>query len=249
MRNRFLRCWLILLLLLAACSEGEPEPTATNEATAVPTEVPATATTVATLAATAEPPTATPEPTNTPEPTFTPTPEPLVPEIEVSEQRVDEDGVVVIDRVFVEEDSWVALFAGDQLLAASTVDAGETERLRLTVDPLAIADELTARLYEGGDDFSAESPLIFNDEPIGTNIPIDLQITLPQVVADDQFVTEESVLIVNDVVALSDGWLAVYNDDKWRGCKRWSAFNGSPLVNWRKLPSQLCGAKRGRRCA
>ena len=214
MRNRFLLCCLLLTLLLAACSEGEPEPTATSEPTAAPTEVAiaATATTVP-PAATDEPPTATPEPTNTPEPTLTPTPEPIVPEVEASEQRVDEDGVVVIDRVFVEEDSWVALFAGDQLLAASTVDAGETERIRLTVDPLAISDELTARLYEGGDDFSAESPLLLNGDPIETTIAIDLQITMPQVMAADQLVTEESVITVSDVVALSDGWLAVYNDD------------------------------------
>ena len=76
----------LLLMLLIGCSEA-------------PEEAVETATVIAEAAPTLEPTpeaTSTTEPTAVPKPTITPQPTPIVPAIEVENQKITEEGLVLI---------------------------------------------------------------------------------------------------------------------------------------------------------
>ena len=166
---------LAILLLLAAC--GGEAPTPTSEATAVPTSnIPAEPTA-----------TATPAPTATP----------VKPSLTVSDQGLDEAGLVVIDSVTVLEAAWVVIHAErdgqvGEVLGQTAVSPGTSTDVEVTIDPLQATDNLTAMIHvnagsESTFDFPGEDdPLLEEGSTIAHAFAIDRQMRLPELAASAQ---------------------------------------------------------------
>lgn len=201
---------LLFLLLLVACGEEEPVPTATAAVpiltlppTATPTEVP---------------PTATPEPTDVP-PTATPTetPEPIRPKIEASAQTVTEDGLIIIDHVTATEAGWLVLFGNDnEVHGTVALSEGMHSEIEMSVEPIRLDENAQFVLFSGGTDapfdLALYTPVSMDGETVSADVQITLDITEPTVQASDQEVLEDGVIVLDGFVAREDGWLAVYND-------------------------------------
>jgi hypothetical protein len=195
------------LLLPAACSllPGEavtPQPTAAGTQTAAVLPTPTTA----------PPPTAAP--TATSEPT------PIRPLVRVSDQTVDEDGVLLIDEVALPDSGWLAVFSATadgpgELLGYVDLPAGLHRDVRVTIDPFQATDTLIAQLHrEGGDPQELELP-----EPDGlmaedAQTAFDITLTLPQatITVADQSISRDGVVTVGQVQLLEPTWVAIHAD-------------------------------------
>ena len=222
--SKFRTVCLIFILGLIGCggNDAAPEATPTDEvfvipqptsepvvtATALPTLPPPTAT------ATAAPMTATPAPSATPEPTATP--EPIVPLIEMpSTIVIDDSGEFVVDRVVSLEDGWLVVVSAESIITQVPIETGENSNVTITIDPLAASESMGVRLYTGNPaSFSEESNELVETESgiVEAMFDVSLDFALPALAVSDQAVAEDGAMVIDTVVALADGWLAVYND-------------------------------------
>jgi len=187
------------LLLLAAC--GGEDPTPTPEATAVPTStIPAA-------------PTATPSPA--------PTATPVKPGLVVSDQTINEEGMVLVDIVTVLEPAWVVIHAErdgqvGEVLGQTAVSIGTTTDVEIAIDPLQATDTMTAMIHinEGSEskfDFpGVDNPLLEDGSTIAQSIAIDRQMRLPELSASHQEIGEDGLVRIDNVYAPVPGWVVIH---------------------------------------
>ncbi|MFO7539980.1 MAG: hypothetical protein R6X32_18225 [Chloroflexota bacterium] len=196
----------VLALLLVACGQATPNPTAVPAAAATPTAVSSGSGMVV--------PTATP----TPQPSPTPEPTPIVPALTVSDQTLDEAGQLLIQQVVVPEASWLAVYNGEtvdtrSLLGYTAVAAGLTANVTIAIDPYLTGDSLRFILYPQTDDtFQPETadPWLMDEEPVGATTAVTLDFPLPEIVVSDQELTPNEEIIIDRLYLPEDGWLVVH---------------------------------------
>ncbi len=194
---------LLILLVLAGCSRAEDAPDATT--TARPT---ATATRFV-----------TPEPT----PTRTPTPEPtpVSPGVVIADQPLDESGVLVAGQVSLPAPGWLVIYrtregAADDVIGRVPLAAGVHDDVEVTVDIDMATEALLAGVHfdvgtKGVFDFpGVDEP--FPGEPEAA-FTVDLQLPFPIIEADDQDVTEESIVTLRLIELLEPTWVVIHADE------------------------------------
>ncbi len=199
---------LIVLFALVACRQEPPPPTPPPPSPVIATR-------------TSPPfPTPTPEATPTPPPTPTAT-LPPPPALAVEAQTLAADGRLLVARAVAPEGGWLAVHAGGvdgPVLAAQRLPAGASERIGLTIDPYAATETLVAVLHRDAGVAGAfewpgiDEPLLLNDEPVAYAFTVDVQVPQPSLLAADQFVAEDGLVRVGEIVAPQPAWLAVYAD-------------------------------------
>jgi hypothetical protein len=196
---------LPLLLVLAACGQDIPDPTAVPDPTITPTAVSSSGMVV---------PTATP----TPPPSPTPEPTPIVPTLTVGDQTLGEEGQLLIQQVVAPEESWLAVYndetaATASLLGYTAVPAGLTPNITLTIDPYLAGESLHFVLYPQTDDtFQPETaePWLVAEEPVSATIAVTLDFPLPEIVVSDQDLTANGEIIIDRVFLPEAGWLVIH---------------------------------------
>lgn len=198
---------LALLLLLAACSQDEPEAVAPQTEAVAPT-------------AAIQTPTISQSPTPTAAPTASPTPTPVQSVIMAQDQPVDDAGQILISEVAASEPSWLVLHIneGDQpgaVLATMLLDEGRHQNITLTIDPLLVTPDLLAVLYPadaGQEEFVYDLNLAAA-ALAATPFTVDIQIAIPAIAVSDQEVDMGGEVWINRVVSPGDGWLLLYSDN------------------------------------
>lgn len=218
--------WPILIIVvmgsLVACGGDEevdvdtPEPTVTlsgeegmeGTVVATPTRRP-TAT-----------PTATAEPvsggmaTVTPSPTATAATTSLV----VRDQIVGEEGVIVIEEVMLAGAGWVAVEGmgdgGERAIVGWTaVGGGMANDVEVMVDPLQVAGEVTAVIYQDGDDVTTFDPLVDSERLAEANFEVSLDLLLPDIIVNEQDIGFDYQLVITSVVTTEPSWLIVQAEE------------------------------------
>ena len=218
--------WIGFLWLMIGC-RNEPKITLT------PTKV-ATATVSVVQTATKRP-TATIRPTQTPKPS----PTPFVSFISTQDQTVKQNGKIVIDTVTVENEAWIALFSADFLVGQLSIAKGTTQKLELTVDPLALGELVTASLYQkSGDNLEIDSaePIKNGTEPVQSSFNVKVDVPMPSLTLKDQAVGEDGQLILDSADLSADGWVAIYTDDSNNGRGEQIGLQYLPKGKYQQLP-------------
>ncbi len=198
--------FILLVLLLAACRQEEP-----------------TAVTTPTLAATN---TAVPNPTATPIPataTPEPSPTPMHPVITVDDQVLAEDGSITIAGVTASEAAWLVIHAQHdgqvgEVLGFTAVPSGSSSDITLTIDPLQATPRLVAILHQDAGETGAfefpgpDDPWLEDDETVSTGFSVDIQVDLPAIVAVDQEVIDDGLVLIESVYTPNPGWLLIHAD-------------------------------------
>lgn len=203
------RIFLILFVLLAACREAEPTPTA--------------------VSVTEQAATAVPEAADTPDTPITPTPEPsptpISPQISALDQDLTEDGRVVISRVVAVEPGWVVIHATDKdgvpgaVLGWTAVAAGTSTDVAVDIDPLTATSTLAAMLHvdkgqSGEFEFPGEDEAVMvNDTAVSDPFAVTLAFTLPAITVSDKALNETGEFLVESAYVPDGGWLVIHADD------------------------------------
>lgn len=198
---------MALLLLLAACDDGETEPTPTASPTAAGT---ATGEATATPRATA---------------TSTATPEPPQPEVSAVQQTVGDEGEVIISSVYAPQPAWLVLYADDEgepgeVLGHAALEEGENRDVSLSVDPYRVTATLHAVLHQDEGELEtfefpgADEPLEVDGERVSASFDVDIQVTMPQIVVSDQELSSDGQVVVDSVTAAEPGWVALQADEE-----------------------------------
>src|SRR5690606_3785568 len=122
---------LLLLALLAACTDeapDDPSPTADISPTTA----------------------ATPTPRATPTTAPTPTPTPIVPAVEAVRQRVDEAGTVTVSTATLPEAGWLVIYNDDagepgEVIGQSPLPGGSSRDVTVEIDPYMATSTLHVR--------------------------------------------------------------------------------------------------------
>lgn len=228
---------LLVLLILAACSqEEEPTPAATPAATRVTVTVEA----------------ATAEPTPTPSPAPTATVETVIPTISVTDQVLEDDGLIVVSEVTAVEPGWLVIYGDEagspgQVLGYSAVQEGQNQDITIEIDPLAATETLHALLHidageSGVFDFPGpDNPTQAESETIGAMFVVDKRAAIPSITISDQEISADGLVLISNVVSTGPGWIVLYqNEDGELGrmmgylpVEAGENVNLSIPVNWR----------------
>lgn len=192
---------LLLVWVIVGCRQSPPTPTPT----------PTTAIAAATPA-----PTTPPTPLPSPTPTATLVPQPL---IRAGAQEVGDDGLVVIASVFAPDGGWLVLHDGDTggpVLARTLVNAGSSNAITLTIDPLAVSNQISAVLHAdaaplGSFDSQTDLPLTYQGEIVANLFPVTVTVALPGIIVSNQTVAADGLLHIDQVIAAAPGFVAVSN--------------------------------------
>ena len=144
-----------------------------------------------------------------------------IPEVEVSNQEVLEDGVVTIDVVAATRPGWLALHIDDggapgKIIAYVPVESGINEQLMLTINWREATTLLHAVLYEdAGENGHFEETRI--DKPVrleGTPVAVIFEARYPP----DVYVVNQPVvdgnIVIERAVSYGPGWLVIYFDEE-----------------------------------
>ena len=201
--RKYVVFYLVLMMWgLAACADGASTVTPTPTETAVsPTSTPI------------------PEPTatRTPRPTATP----FAPTVVVSDQAVTDSGVLVIESVFMIEPGWVVLFAQPERgkafpIGFTGVPAGSSQQVEVIVNPLDVTKTLIVALHEDNGQIGsfeypdADPPVANSNEQPSATFAVDIEVTLPAVVVEDQDIAEDGLVVVETLLAVEPGWLVIH---------------------------------------
>jgi hypothetical protein len=204
--------WLVLALLLlsilAACTDATPAaPAITVTTDPSPTETPSA--------------TATPQATATTAPTPTPTrPTPM---LQAIQQRIDEQRVVIISDVIAPEAGWLVIYAGgddspEEVVGYVSVPVGSSQDVAVEIDPFAVTPLLTARLHTDSGEAGvfefpdADPPLELDGTPVEASFPVTLDLVLPALAVADQAIGKEGLVQVTSVTVPEAGWIALHAD-------------------------------------
>lgn len=193
----------LLILFLAACRQEESDPT-------VIVETPAAATPTLPTFATST----LPLPTPTLPATATPTPEPQ-PALRIDDQRIDDSGRVLIQTVTSLTPSLLAFYTESngepgEFLTFISIPMGTSDQIELTLNPLQVTDTLFARLY--ADTNQDNIP----DDPaaplVQTAFTLDLAVTVPTLIINDQTVDEAGQLRLDGGTVIGPSWVVIHNE-------------------------------------
>ncbi len=200
--------WMLLLVVLAACSrEGNEAPLSspTNTVTA------------------SEPTQTIPiDPTATAEPTIVFTPTPIIPTLQVQDQVVTEDGLITIDSAAVPQAGWLSVYQildGDPGLLLNVIEIaeGNSSSLTLEIDPQEASPMLMARLHVDDGTIGefeypgADMPFTIGSQEVSEQFEVDIQLPVPSIEMNDQDVGKDSTINVDRVFTLEPGWLVIHN--------------------------------------
>jgi len=205
---------LFLVSSLLACTRipGGTEDTGSESPTATRLFEPVS---TATVQAT------TPVITSTPSPT--PQPDPAV--IEIADQVLVEDGLLTINRIESEIPGWVAIYnesAGEaaDILGYVQVPAGRSDNVQVTINPYIASPTLYARFHrdEGQKDIfefpGPDSPDQIGGDTAEEIFTVDIQIYQPRIIARDQNVGIDGVIVIESTTVAEPAWLVLYADDE-----------------------------------
>lgn len=164
-------------------------------------------------------PSRTPEPT----PTATPTPEPtpVSPSVVITDQTLDDSGVLIADEVSLPVPGWLAIYRvidgePDEIIGHQPLTAGVHEDVEVTVDTAAATETLLAGVHmdvgsEGVFDYPGEDEP-FPGEPEAEFV-VELSMPRPRVEVAEQAIGENGVLTVGRVELLEPTWVLIHSDE------------------------------------
>lgn len=198
-----------LVLILAACRPTPavtPSPTPTATPPAVATSTPAS----------------TPAATSVPTPTATPASP--TSQIGSVDPVVTDAGRLTVRQVTSVASGWVVLLdpaadADSPPLAVAPAAAGTSDAITLVVDPLQLPESVRLALYRdlgnlGQFEPGVDTPALWQGSPVALEAQLDIQVTLPVVIVNDQAVDESGLITLDTVNLPFDGWVAIHNDDE-----------------------------------
>ena len=201
-RSRVLALF-IFLALIVGCSQANRSPGID------PTDV-----STATIAVA----TATPRPS--PTPTATPDPTPIPAGVTISDQPLDESGVLVADEVTLPGPGWLVIYRTadgeiEDVIGRQPLAAGVHQQVQVTVDPQVATDDLIAGVHVdagsiGVFEFPGEDEP-YPGEPEAT-FTVELLLPIPQVEVADQPVAEDGVVTLAALEILQSTWVAIHTD-------------------------------------
>jgi hypothetical protein len=150
--------------------------------------------------------------------------EPAPPQtIAASDQELQDDGQLVIDRVEINQPGWLVIYGDDdgqpgEILGYTQVDEGSSEDVSVEVDPLESTPHLYAILHiDEGEDGVFESP--GPDSPIegdsgivAADFMVEVIVHLPSVTVADQTLSEEETVTIDSIVSAQKGWIGLHMD-------------------------------------
>ena len=230
----------ILLTLIVGCSQGNEIPDSD------PTD-PATTSIVASTA------TVSPEPqptaTNTPEPT------PIPPGATISDQPLDESGVLVAEEVTLPGPGWLVIYRtvdgeAEEIIGRQPLAAGVHQQVEVTVDTQQATENLIAGVHmdagaEGVFDYPGEDEP-YPGEPEAAFM-VELLMPMPQVAVADQPVAENGVVTLAALEILEPTWVAIHSDAEGEigpviGSRLFEpgTYENAPItINWRQATPSL----------
>lgn len=142
-----------------------------------------------------------------------------LPEIQISQSDVSQDGIIIFDSVLASEDGWVVINNYDneeigEFVGIVHVESGLTRDVMVPLRWREASHQLVARLladngenqlYEPDIDMPIQVAQAEIQQPFEVRLPVDI------IVFDQPLV--EGFITVEHVVSPDDGWLAVYQDD------------------------------------
>ena len=196
----------LLLLTISGCSRetGAPETDGANQP-------------LATIAATIT--SLTPEPTATSPPS--PEPTPIVPEVEIGDQRLGEDGLLTAQSVSLPAPGWLAIHrmsGGEpvEVIGSVPLAAGVHESVEVTVDPSLASESLYAWLHldvgaEGAFEYPGEDEP-FPDES-GTAFTVELALPHFEIEVSEQAVAEDGIVTLDRIEVPEPSWVLVHAEE------------------------------------
>jgi hypothetical protein len=235
--------WLLLIgASLSACSDENG------------TQVSGTGETI-TAEATVQP---TPDATSTPTPQPTVTPKPLTPLIVAADQALEEDGRLIVERVDASEPSWVVIQADaggepGTIIGFTALDEGKHEFVEVTVDPVEATPRLYAVMYtdagQGGifEYPGPDTPTRSEQAPVIAAFEVENRALVPGIIASDQQLSEDEMIVIDSVTATGPSWLAIHDDDdgqpgrmlNFTSLPQGSSENISLFIPWRDASPTL----------
>lgn len=171
--------------------------------------------------ATAEVATATASPEPSPTATATPEPTPIPAGVAISDQPLDESGVLIADEVTLPGPGWLVIYRlvddeVEDVIGHQPLAAGVHKQVQVTVDAKAATDDLMAGVHmdagiEGVFEFPGED-VPYPGEPEAT-FTVELLIPIPQVEVADQSVAEDGIVTLAALEILQPTWVAIHTDD------------------------------------
>jgi hypothetical protein len=143
------------------------------------------------------------------------------PDVLVEDQKVAEDGLVIVQQATAAEPSWLVLHADDAgepggIVAYAPLKVGVNEDVTLAIDWRTVPPRLHAIMYvDGGqvgnfEESDINKPIMLDDEPVATSFAL--------ILAPDIFILDQPVvngdIVVERVIAYEPNWLVVYNQNE-----------------------------------
>ncbi len=238
------RLWALFLLssllLAAGCSRANATPDATEAATAI---VPG-GTAIA-----------TPSPQPSPTATLTPEPTPISPSVTISDQSLDESGVLRAEQVALPASGWLVIFRVldgkvDDVIGRLPLAAGVHNQVEVTVDAAMATEQLVAGVHaDAGTAGVFEYPGVdkpFPGEP-EAEFSVELLLPKPQIEVSDQAIAEDGVMLLARAELLEPTWVVVHADHDGEigavvGSRLFPAgeYENAPItINWRRATPVL----------
>ncbi len=143
-----------------------------------------------------------------------------LPFITITDQKVEEDGLIHVDRVFSTGPGWLFIHTDDDgalgpVLGFAFVNQGLNDSLTVSIPWRESTTRLYAMLYEDNGrpnrlDEEEDLPVLLNGEPVVAPFKVALP---PDVFVIDQPVTNGQV-VIDRAVSNDPGWLVIYSDNE-----------------------------------
>lgn len=210
MNLKLQRLWalslLSILLLAAGCSRANEAPDATEAATATMPGVGVTATL---------------SPRPSPTATLTPEPTPISPSVIISDQSLDESGILRAEQVALPTSGWLVIYRVldggiDDVIGRLPLAAGVHDQVEVMVDTEMATEQLVAGVHiDAGTEGVFEFP--GTDEPFPgeaeAEFSVELLLPKPQIEVSDQAIAEDGVMILAKAQLLESTWVVIHADD------------------------------------
>ena len=239
--QRLLALFLLLVVLIAAgCSRANETPDATQAATSTLPGAGATAT-------------LSPQPS--PTATLTPEPTPISPSVTISDQPLDESGILRAEQVALPVPGWLVIYRVldggiDDVIGRLPLAAGVYDQVEVTVDTEMATEQLVAGVnIDAGTEGVFEDPGVDEPFPGASEVEFNVELLLPtpQIEVGDQAIAEDGVMLLPRAELLETTWVVIHADDDGEigaviGSRLFSAgeYENVPItINWRRATPVL----------
>ncbi len=197
--------FLLILLVVAGCSRANEAPGATTLATATTANGPATA---------------APSPRPSPTATLTPEPTPISPSVTISDQSLDESGILRAEQVALPAPGWLVIYrvvdgGADDVIGRLPLAAGVHDQVEVTVDTEMATEHLIGAVHiDAGTEGVFDYPGVdrpFPGEP-EAEFSVELLLPKPQVEVTDQAIAEDGVMLLAAAELLEPTWVVIHTD-------------------------------------